>query len=41
MAPKIATNTAVSAGGTLDFVRPRHRAILLTTRRTDARRARR
>ncbi|OON79180.1 PPOX class F420-dependent oxidoreductase [Streptomyces tsukubensis] len=32
MAPNIATNTAVSLDGLLDFVRPRHRAILLTTR---------
>ncbi|MCI3240907.1 PPOX class F420-dependent oxidoreductase [Streptomyces spinosisporus] len=34
MAPNIATNTAVSRDELLDFVRPRHRAILLT-RRTD------
>jgi PPOX class probable F420-dependent enzyme len=34
MAPNIATNTAVSLDELLDFVRPRHRAILLT-RRTD------
>ncbi|MFJ9865581.1 PPOX class F420-dependent oxidoreductase [Streptomyces sp. NPDC101165] len=34
MAPDIATNTQVSQAELLDFVRPRHRAILLT-RRTD------
>ncbi|MEU4986013.1 PPOX class F420-dependent oxidoreductase [Streptomyces sp. NPDC021969] len=34
MAPNIATNTRVSLDELLDFVRPRHRAILLT-RRTD------
>ncbi|GAA4002294.1 TIGR03618 family F420-dependent PPOX class oxidoreductase [Streptomyces marokkonensis] len=34
MAPNIATNTRVGLGELLDFVRPRHRAILLT-RRTD------
>ncbi|MFF4040634.1 MULTISPECIES: PPOX class F420-dependent oxidoreductase [unclassified Streptomyces] len=34
MAPNIATNTRVSSAELLDFVRPRHRAILLT-RRTD------
>ncbi|WP_406331266.1 PPOX class F420-dependent oxidoreductase [Streptomyces sp. NBC_00203] len=34
MAPNIATNTSVSRDELLDFVRPRHRAILLT-RRTD------
>jgi PPOX class probable F420-dependent enzyme len=34
MAPNIATNTAVSLDELLDFVRPRHHAILLT-RRTD------
>ncbi|MFF4573138.1 PPOX class F420-dependent oxidoreductase [Streptomyces sp. NPDC001410] len=34
MAPNIATNTRVSPAELLDFVRPRHRAILLT-RRTD------
>ncbi|MEU1708483.1 PPOX class F420-dependent oxidoreductase [Streptomyces sp. NPDC005706] len=34
MAPNIATNTRVSQAELLDFVRPRHRAILLT-RRTD------
>ncbi|MFE9097939.1 PPOX class F420-dependent oxidoreductase [Streptomyces sp. NPDC007264] len=34
MAPNIATNTAVTLDELLDFVRPRHRAILLT-RRTD------
>ncbi|MFI5758163.1 PPOX class F420-dependent oxidoreductase [Streptomyces sp. NPDC051569] len=32
MAPNIATNTAVDLDGLLEFVRPRHRAILLTTR---------
>ncbi|MEU6028570.1 PPOX class F420-dependent oxidoreductase [Streptomyces tauricus] len=32
MAPNIATNTSVSAAELLDFVRPRHRAILLTRR---------
>ncbi|MEU8591832.1 PPOX class F420-dependent oxidoreductase [Streptomyces sp. NPDC048664] len=32
MAPNIATNTAVERDGLLDFVRPRHRAILLTRR---------
>ena len=32
MAPNIATNTAVSPAELLDFVRPRHRAILLTAR---------
>ncbi|MFE9612739.1 PPOX class F420-dependent oxidoreductase [Streptomyces sp. NPDC006012] len=32
MAPNIATNTAVSLDELLDFVRPRHRAILLTRR---------
>ncbi|MFJ9588866.1 PPOX class F420-dependent oxidoreductase [Streptomyces acidicola] len=34
MAPNIATNTSVTLDELLDFVRPRHRAILLT-RRTD------
>lgn len=34
MAPNIATNTRVSLDELLDFVRPRHRALLLT-RRTD------
>ncbi|MGW7049337.1 PPOX class F420-dependent oxidoreductase [Streptomyces avermitilis] len=34
MAPNIATNTSVSLDELLEFVRPRHRAILLT-RRTD------
>ncbi|MEV7240893.1 MULTISPECIES: PPOX class F420-dependent oxidoreductase [unclassified Streptomyces] len=34
MAPNIATNTRVSQAELLDFVRPRHRAVLLT-RRTD------
>jgi PPOX class probable F420-dependent enzyme len=32
MAPNIATNTTVDLDALLDFVRPRHRAILLTTR---------
>ncbi|WP_066957138.1 PPOX class F420-dependent oxidoreductase [Streptomyces lushanensis] len=32
MAPNIATNTAVDRAELLEFVRPRHRAILLTTR---------
>ncbi|MFH9430293.1 PPOX class F420-dependent oxidoreductase [Streptomyces sp. NPDC017615] len=32
MAPNIATNTKVSLPELLDFVRPRHRAILLTRR---------
>lgn len=32
MSPAIATNTTVSLDGLLDFVRPRHRAILLTRR---------
>ncbi|MFG2652748.1 PPOX class F420-dependent oxidoreductase [Streptomyces sp. NPDC048436] len=32
MAPDIATNTTVSLDELLDFVRPRHRAILLTAR---------
>ncbi|MFG2195710.1 PPOX class F420-dependent oxidoreductase [Streptomyces sp. NPDC048639] len=32
MAPNIATNTTVDLEGLLEFVRPRHRAILLTTR---------
>ncbi len=32
MAPQIATNTAVDLAQLLDFVRPRHRAIVLTTR---------
>ncbi|WP_210593750.1 PPOX class F420-dependent oxidoreductase [Streptomyces sp. GESEQ-35] len=32
MAPNIATNTAVSLADLLEFVRPRHRAILLTRR---------
>ncbi|ANW19152.1 PPOX class F420-dependent oxidoreductase [Streptomyces clavuligerus] len=32
MAPHIATNTTVDLAALLDFVRPRHRAILLTTR---------
>ncbi|MEU5624136.1 PPOX class F420-dependent oxidoreductase [Streptomyces tendae] len=32
MAPNIATNTRVSLDELLDFVRPRHRAVLLTRR---------
>ncbi len=32
MAPQIATNTTVDLAALLDFVRPRHRAIVLTTR---------
>ncbi|MEU3246932.1 PPOX class F420-dependent oxidoreductase [Streptomyces sp. NPDC006875] len=32
MAPNIATNTSVSRDELLDFVRPRHRAVLLTRR---------
>ncbi|MFJ3847240.1 PPOX class F420-dependent oxidoreductase [Streptomyces albidoflavus] len=32
MSPSIATNTRVDRAGLLDFVRPRHRALLLTTR---------
>ncbi len=32
MAPQIATNTPVDREALLDFVRPRHRAIVLTTR---------
>ncbi|MGP3951388.1 PPOX class F420-dependent oxidoreductase [Streptomyces sp. 7N604] len=32
MAPNIATNTTVDLEGLLEFVRPRHRAILLTAR---------
>lgn len=32
MAPNIATNTTVSIDELLDFVRPRHRALLLTRR---------
>ncbi|MFJ2645908.1 PPOX class F420-dependent oxidoreductase [Streptomyces sp. NPDC087420] len=32
MAPNIATNTTVDLAGLLEFVRPRHRSILLTTR---------
>jgi PPOX class probable F420-dependent enzyme len=32
MSPNIATNTAVTRAELLDFVRPRHRAVLLTTR---------
>ncbi|MEV8565644.1 PPOX class F420-dependent oxidoreductase [Streptomyces sp. NPDC051322] len=32
MAPNIATNTPVELAQLLEFVRPRHRAILLTTR---------
>ncbi|MDA3642953.1 PPOX class F420-dependent oxidoreductase [Saccharopolyspora indica] len=30
--PQIASNTRVELSGLLDFIRPRHRAILLTTR---------
>jgi PPOX class probable F420-dependent enzyme len=30
--PNIATNTTVDLAGLLDFVRPRHRALMLTTR---------
>ncbi|AEW95339.1 MULTISPECIES: PPOX class F420-dependent oxidoreductase [Streptomycetaceae] len=36
MAPRIATNTTVDLDALLDFLRPRHRALLLTTR-TDGR----
>ncbi|MFI2669449.1 PPOX class F420-dependent oxidoreductase [Streptomyces albidoflavus] len=32
MSPSIATNTRVDRAGLLDFVRPRHRALLLTAR---------
>jgi hypothetical protein len=32
MAPDIATNMVVGPAAPLEFVRPRHRAILLTTR---------
>ncbi|GAA1911171.1 PPOX class F420-dependent oxidoreductase [Streptantibioticus ferralitis] len=32
MAPHIATNTTVDLGQLLEFARPRHRAVLLTTR---------
>ena len=32
MSPKIATNTTVSRDELLDFVRPRHNAIVITTR---------
>ncbi|MFW6689806.1 PPOX class F420-dependent oxidoreductase [Streptomyces sp. MAR4 CNX-425] len=32
MSPNIATNTRVDLAGLLDFVRPRHRALLLTRR---------
>lgn len=32
MSPQIATNTAVDRAALLDFARPRHHAILLTTR---------
>ncbi|GAB2921872.1 PPOX class F420-dependent oxidoreductase [Streptomyces mayteni] len=32
MSPSIATNTTVDLGRLLDFVRPRHRALLLTRR---------
>ena len=33
MARNIATNTAVSSGELLEFIRPRHHAIVITTRR--------
>ena len=33
MSPQIATNTAVSRDELTDFIRPRHHAILMTTRR--------
>ena len=36
MPRKIATNTAVDRAGLMAFLRPRHRAILLTTRRDGA-----
>ncbi|MFE7437425.1 PPOX class F420-dependent oxidoreductase [Streptomyces tendae] len=36
MAPNIATNTRVSLDELLDFVRPRHRAVLLTRRSDDS-----
>ncbi len=32
MSPQIATNTRVDRAGLLEFARPRHRAILLTSR---------
>ncbi len=32
MSPQIATNTAVSRDELLDFIRPRHHAIVITTR---------
>ncbi|WP_314172811.1 PPOX class F420-dependent oxidoreductase [Streptomyces winkii] len=32
MSPSIATNTRVELAGLLDFVRPRHRAVLITRR---------
>jgi PPOX class probable F420-dependent enzyme len=32
MSPQIATNTRVDLAGLLEFVRPRHRAVLLTVR---------
>lgn len=32
MSPSIATNTRVDLAALLDFVRPRHRALLLTAR---------
>ncbi|MER5465774.1 PPOX class F420-dependent oxidoreductase [Streptomyces sp. NPDC002668] len=35
MAPNIATNTQVELDQLLEFVRPRHRAILLTSRASD------
>ena len=33
MSPNIATNRSVDRGGLEDFVRPRHKAVLLTTKR--------
>ena len=33
MSPRVATTTPASRSGMLDFVRPRHRAVLLTERR--------
>jgi len=33
VSPQVATNTPVDRDGLLEFVRPRHRAIILTTRR--------
>ena len=41
MAPNIATNTSVSLEELLDFVRPRHRALLLTRRADGSPRPRR